>query len=123
MTADSPASPPPTTMIRGAAILLRPLHYRMARGNVAGPALHAVHPVTGPGISGGVSVSAIPDVEPVQSVKGDRQPYPDQFKEENQRQIGQEADLPRISIRPAYGGGVGNQDVFDKESPDRNDAR
>src|SRR5690348_7726250 len=36
MTADKPASPPPTTMIRGAAILLSSLHCRVARGNVAG---------------------------------------------------------------------------------------
>ena len=56
-------------------------------------------------------------------MEGDRQPYPDQFQEENQRQIGQKTDLPRISVRPADRGGVGNQDVFEKESPDRNDAR
>src|SRR5437764_6798726 len=36
MTAESPASPPPTTMMRGAAMLSCPLHYRMARGNIAG---------------------------------------------------------------------------------------
>src|SRR5205809_4515707 len=52
----------------------------------ASPALQGVHPIALPGITDDVSLSAIPDVETIEPVKGDRQPDAKGFQHDHQRQ-------------------------------------
>ncbi len=87
------------------------------------PPLRRVHPVAAPRIRTNIPVSAIPDVEPVERVKQNRQPDPEQFKKEHQRQVRQKADLACVSIRPSDGRRVRNQNMFKQEGADRDDPR
>src|SRR5207248_749647 len=87
----------------------------------ASPALQAVHPIALPGIAGQISLAAIPDIEAVNTVKGDGQPDADCFQRQHQRQAAEKFYLPRIGAGPVDGGGIGYQNVLDEKGADRND--
>src|SRR5258708_38263337 len=90
--------------------------------DAAGPALRCVHPVPGPGIHDRVPLAPIPDIETVERVERNRQPDPKQLKEEYERKISEKAYLPGVSVRPADGGRVRNQNMFEQERAHWHDA-
>ena len=59
-----------------------------------------VHPVAGPRVGDCVAVSAIPDIEAVEGVEGNRNPDAEEFQEKYQRKIRQKTDLAGIGCRP-----------------------
>ena len=93
----------------------------VAEGDGAGPALESEHPVAGPGIVADVALAAEPDVEAVERVIKDRQPDPEQFEVENEREAGEQFDLLGVCGGTAGGECVGDE-VFDQERAYRNDA-
>src|SRR6185437_15591198 len=66
-------------------------------------------------------LAAVPDVEAVKRVVGDRNPDPEQLQRKDKREPAQEGNLPRVSA-----GAVGREGIRDKmlnqEQPDRNNA-
>src|ERR1700736_5739917 len=91
--------------------------------NPARPALGGVHPIPRPRICNRISIAAIPDIKTVERMKSDRQPDPKQLKKEHKRKIPKKAYLPRVSVGPADGGGVRNQNMFDQECAYGHNAR
>jgi hypothetical protein len=91
--------------------------------DAAGPALRRVHPVSGPGIFDRIPVAPVPDVETIQRVECDRQPDPEQLKEEHERKIAQKAYLSGIGIWAADRGGIGNENVLEEKRAHGNDTR
>ncbi len=87
----------------------------------AGPALGSVEPVAGPGIVGDVGLALIPDEDAVERVVEDRNPNEKQFQQKNERQAVQKCDLPAVGVCAFEGFGV-RDEVFEKESPDGDDA-
>src|SRR6202020_2361855 len=87
------------------------------------PALRCVHPIAGPRIIANVAVSAIPDVEAVESVKQDRQPNTEQFQEENQRKIREKTNLAGVGCGTGDRRRDRDQNMFEEEAADRNNSR
>src|SRR5258706_8157347 len=94
----------------------------IGEGNAASPALRCIHPVAGPRIGNRVSAAAVPNVETIKSVECDRQPDPKQLENKYQGKARQKYHLLCISLGSADGGGVRNNNMFEKESANRNDA-
>src|SRR5437764_15030143 len=84
--------------------------------DAAGPALERVHPVAHPWIVDQVSLSAIPDVEAIESVERDWQPDAEEFQRENERQAAEKSDLFCVSGGTIYGRRVGDNEVRKKKS-------
>src|SRR5438270_6571019 len=95
----------------------------VGEGNAASPALRGVHPIASPGIRDSVAVSAIPDIEAIQTMEGNRQPDANEFKKEDKRKIAEKTYLAGIGVRSANGGRIRNENMFKQKSADWNDAR
>src|SRR6202034_2139122 len=76
-----------------------------------------------PRVRHGVSVSAVPEVKAIESVKQNRQPNAEQFQKKYQRKIGEKADLARISVGPTDGGRIRNQNMLEEKRAHRDDPR
>src|SRR5215471_11010930 len=90
--------------------------------DATGPALHRVHPISGPRISGSVRIAAVPDVETVERVKSDRNPDAEQFQEENEWEIRQKTNLARVRRWSADRGRIRDQNMLEQKRTDRNNA-
>src|SRR5438105_652537 len=116
ITAESPARPPPTTIIFGAAAIVSlaaffnlPFHYGVS---VYRRLLWI-----------GTELDETSETGTSELEERNGTPDPEQFQQENQRKVGQKAHLPRVSLRPADRRGVRNQNMFEEECADWNDAR
>src|SRR5580765_5885452 len=90
-------------------------------GDGAGPALRGVHPVAHPGVIADVRISAIPDIETVKRVIQNRQPYPEEFESDDERESSQQLNLFGIRARTLGGEGVGYE-MFDQKQSNRNNS-
>src|SRR5215472_2505856 len=93
----------------------------VSEGYDACPALREVQPVALPRVFADVRVATPPDVDAVEAVVKDRDPYETQLHEKHAGQAVEELNLLAVGDGPFEGFGVGDE-MFEKESPDGNDA-
>src|ERR1700687_5777435 len=65
-----------------------------------GPALCRIHPIACPRIIGDVALAAPPDIEAVERVIKNWQPYDEQFQSHDERNAAEKCNLTGIGSRP-----------------------